>query len=740
MMRTMPFRLFLLAHPRSISAGLLAQELMRRFVDMPASGGLRIPVFLTPDDGSGLPPLWEGGEGIDLDASAHTLVVVLADWQMAQRVDSGTGAQWQRFLAEGAKLAPVGLSPHHVFGVAIAKADAPDDTDDRNVFELGDTRHMLGVPKEPARRAGEPLEDYGRRIASWLRSVADETALQIAIRGIALLDKRVVTDTDTAVQEAPVRIFLSHAKADLKSDESDVVRAVEDALREMPIGAWFDAAKIPPGAEFEAKLKEGVADSTILIAFLTDRYGSRSWCQREILIAKELGVPILLVDALAEGEPRNFPYLGNVPTIHWSGADRRAEARRIVGRAVREALRFKHNRATLKASAAEGEIVLASAPEVLALAWHKTEADAPQTFLYPDPPLALSEMKVLEELRPKATFTTPLSKIACAGRRHGIDRIAVSTSVSNDKERFGLSPLHEESIFDEVHGYLLLAGLQIGYGGALQADFGNGSNFTVRLFELVRSYTTLAENAGGAAPHPVVNFAPWPVHLAYTAREYKLFGTIAELVKCARPLRGEIPESDAELFPPGTLLFKVHDTPLRRLAWTRGLTAMRWQVTNETGARLVIGGRLAGFSGLYPGVLEEAWMSIVSKKPVFLAGGFGGVARAVIDLLEGRDRPEVSTAGLSQTVPHFDAVVELARTRGISIADKGAPFGIEPGERARTMPLPDKIVEDLKSAGGAGPSAALNNGLTDEENRELFRSLDGSRIAELVLVGLSRLR
>ena len=96
-MQPTPLRLFLLAHPKSGSAGLLAQELMRRFVEPPASGGLRLPVWLTPDRGDGLPLAWDGDDGINLDAAVHTLVVVLADARMARRVtlqdERGTGRQ-----------------------------------------------------------------------------------------------------------------------------------------------------------------------------------------------------------------------------------------------------------------------------------------------------------------------------------------------------------------------------------------------------------------------------------------------------------------------------------------------------------------------------------------------------------------------------------------------------------------------------------------------------------------------
>ena len=72
---------------------------------------------------------------------------------------------------------------------------------------------------------------------------------------------------------------------------------------------------------------------------------------------------------------------------------------------------------------------------------------------------------------------------------------------------------------DEVHLYLLLAGLQIAYGGALSANFGDAGNFTLRLFELVRSYSDLARRAGAEELHPILNYAPWPLRIGYGDRE-----------------------------------------------------------------------------------------------------------------------------------------------------------------------------------------------------------------------------
>jgi hypothetical protein len=744
-MQPVPLRLFLLAHPRSSSASLLAQELMRRFVDPPATGGLRLPVHFTPDRGDGLPPQWDSPEGLRLDDALHTLVVVLVDVRMAQRVsfqgEHGTGRQWQQFLSEGAARAPVGKSPHHVFAVAIAKARDPKDRDEDSCFALGESRHMLPVKKEPGpRRPGEALTAYGERIADWLGPAADEIALHITIRAIRLLDGGRLPVDVSPEQKAPVRLFLSHAKADLDSNEADVVRQVEAAIKELPIEPWFDAAKIRPGAEFEHEITSGLLDSSIMIAFLTDHYGSRPWCQREVLDAKRLGAPILVVSALSTGEPRNFPYLGNLPTIAWPGPgpDPALHARRIVGRAVREALRFKHNRALLQRWARPGETIVASAPEAVSLAW-RASADSEETLLYPDPPLTRQELAVLRVLRPRARFLTPLSKIAQWKRPSSVQCLAVSTSISSDKERLGLSRDHEEAIFDEVHGYLLLAGLQIAYGGALKGGFAHGTNFTHRLFELVRAYSRLAEAAGAESIKPILNVAPWPLRLAYGPEEAALFGTVADLVEGERPPSQEIPEADETLFPMGSNLHALPETPERRLAWARGLTAMRIQVTRCCQARLVIGGTLSGFKGIYPGVLEEAWMSVVSRQPLFLVGGFGGAAAAVIDVLLGKDRPELTSPCLASTVPGFHEVSARAVERGLVRVEPGSSSEVAPPNLAGKWVTPERILQDLREAGQAGLSTALQNRLSEDENLELARSLDAPRIAELVLTGLSRM-
>src|SRR5690606_3536349 len=106
---------------------------------------------------------------------------------------------------------------------------------------------------------------------------------------------------------------------------------------------------------------------------------------------------------LSSGEPRNFPYLGNLPTIHWGGKDPKLEARRVVSRAARETLRYMYNRKGLALMVGEDdkEIALASAPEALTLAQLGIPSGA--GFIYPDPPLAEQELQVLQTLVSDAT-------------------------------------------------------------------------------------------------------------------------------------------------------------------------------------------------------------------------------------------------------------------------------------------------------------------------------------------------
>jgi hypothetical protein len=87
---------------------------------------------------------------------------------------------------------------------------------------------------------------------------------------------------------------------------------------------------------------------------------------------------------------------------------------------------------------------------------------------------------------------------------------------------------------------------------------------------------------------------------------------------------------------------------------------MRVDMTKAVGARVVIGGRLDSYSGLYPGIIEEAWLSLIVKQPLFLVGAFGEAARAVTDALT-TGNPETVLAACD--APHRQECLARAETQ-----------------------------------------------------------------------------
>ena len=78
---------------------------------------------------------------------------------------------------------------------------------------------------------------------------------------------------------------------------------------------------------------------------------------------------------------------------------------------------------------------------------------------------------------------------------------------------------------------------------------------------------------------------------------------------------------------------------------------MREQVIDVSEARLAICGKLTKFSGLIPGLVQEAYLSLKRAKPLYRIGGFGGAARAVSDKVFGGNRREFTYAFSERAVP-----------------------------------------------------------------------------------------
>ncbi|WP_160168391.1 TIR domain-containing protein [Novipirellula maiorica] len=714
-----PLHIHLLFHPASADGRKIAESLVPKFLSAPAVRGLRVPIFLTPDREDDLPPRLQSDPAIpndpdwlDLNAAEHSVVVVIADARMNRRVGGGTGAQWAEFARE-----LVGSHDPQRHSIMLVSLDDQGVQLDESLSTL----NFLTFPQD---------QD--------LAAQAEELTFQLAVRALILLrHPGQATDASISDAPAPVSFFLSHAKADLDAERKGPVHRVLEEVSTMRIDQWYDARKIELTEEFTTAIKDGIRRADLVIVFLTDSWAKSSWCRMEAAYAKEVATPILVVDALKDGEPRSFPYGGNVKVVRWPipdeatlrrclGVDvdqqaiderlqkfRPIAARMLLSASILETLTRAHYTRLMHGQAHDDDVPLDVSPEAVHLAMHPNRS----TFLYPDPPLTGEEYNVLSGLRPDAKFETPLMRMSRTLSTNEPLTIAVSLSDSEVLARHGLTPLHLRTMTDEIHLYLLVAGLRIAYGGKLEPEkLDDPDNFTLRLFSLVTGYRNLAKTFD-ADLKPILNVAPWPLWKNYDDDVLNRFGTIAGLEKVPCPELG-LSESELKPLPNG---FVVPDTIPHQYAWGPAMTAMREKMTEDSCARVVMGGKIEGYKGRYAGLIEEPLLSLRAGKPLFVVGALGGCARLVIDLLEQRDRSEMTTEEARANVQNYDALSEIYRGHNQEFKTR------------------EELAEEFKSYGRGGPMQALKNGLDDASNRELFYCTDPRRIAELILMGVSNL-
>jgi hypothetical protein len=667
-----PLLVHLVFHPRSDLARALALALHGALNDDPALPGLRIPTRLSSEDGSGLPPA-----SLPLDDAEQSFVVVLADDEMVlepPHLPPGRKT-WGAFVADVWEHCQGG--PHRVLPVQLTASAWPLDP------------RLKGVSFPPAYR-----EPPGAMTEWVVRRTVVELCRFLLGRGEGA--------------SVPVRLFLSHAKVDLDVEPRVFRRLVEHLDATKPIDTWVDSAQIEGGSEFGKAIAKGVQDSELLV-LLTGHYSSRTWCRREVLLAKEHQRPLVVVDALEGLELRGFPYLGNVPVVSWTDGG----AARVVDLVLKETLRRLHVERLLKRQQRPGEHILTAPPEAATLIGLPRETPV----LYPDPPLGDEELELLAPLR--HTPETPLQRAGHDRRLQG-RTIALSISESDDLPRHGLSTAHLDAVLIDVSRHLLVRGAVLAYGGHLGSE-----GYTARLGELVQSHNAFSQLP---AVQRIRNYVGWPLPYG-TIPKAKLAALQAMMTYIRVPRPGGIeslePETfveEPEYFPPSSAV--------RRYAWARGMTQMRERQVADLQARVILGGKVGPtvtaqpdggrkttwYSGRIPGVIEEALLTLRAGQPLFVCGGFGGAANVVADLLEGRSRPEF-TWDYQKAAPFAPGMREVYEQQGVHWEDY------------------DAIADFFAEVGVEG--VARDNGLSEADNRALLRSSDPSRIVELLLAGLA---
>lgn len=218
--------------------------------------------------------------------------------------------------------------------------------------------------------------------------------------------------TKKPLSNEPITLFISHAKKDGASIAKEI-KAVADADTSMK--TFFDTIDIASGHKFKNEL-QGNIESAALLAIQTDSYSSREWCRWEVLKAKKENRPVVVINAVKEGEERSFPYLGNVPTIRWkTNTYKEKLIKRILDFSLYEVLRFIYTykyleslKGLTKLTGTRKPKILASPPELLTLLEKATESETKGNIvIYPDPPLTSEEIELLMDATDDFEFLTP---------------------------------------------------------------------------------------------------------------------------------------------------------------------------------------------------------------------------------------------------------------------------------------------------------------------------------------------
>jgi hypothetical protein len=213
-----------------------------------------------------------------------------------------------------------------------------------------------------------------------------------------------------------LKAFISHTKHSASAEMGDVnalIALVRDVIRTTRLGEFFDANDLQPGSDWSQVLQENAANSALL-ALRTDLYPTREWCQKEVLVAKRSGMPIVILDGIGYAEERGSFLMDHVPR-----APIRTEGTEWKRRDVYRALNLLVDECLKRELWKQQQLLARERPD-LAVSWWAPHAPEPLTLihwletakaggrlppresklriLHPDPPLGPDERSVLEEM------------------------------------------------------------------------------------------------------------------------------------------------------------------------------------------------------------------------------------------------------------------------------------------------------------------------------------------------------
>jgi len=319
--------------------------------------------------------------------------------------------------------------------------------------------------------------------------------------------------------------------------------------------------------------------------------------------------------------------------------------------------------------------------------------------------------------------------------------ILVGLSVSYERDNLlarGLGLEHLKELLFRLGRPLLRQGVNLAYGGHWRDV---EDNFT---YDLLRLISSEQENQNAASPDDEVqpigrlfNHVPWPHYQGITP------SVEAQWINCCRIVR--ITQQDAQIaenyiVPDGDSPEQSEDaqinaaltlSAMRRIAMDSWALPIPGRSRPETipplAARVILGGKVADYSGWLPGIFEEALVTLERSVPLYLLGGFGGAAEVLAKMLldpGGIRPPELTEDWHRERNPKLDKLLGM-------LHDRHLPLGTR-----TTQPALDALYARLV-AGSASLATSLDTGLDEAETREMLMTRDMKGAVQLVYKGLA---
>lgn len=494
---------------------------------------------------------------------------------------------------------------------------------------------------------------------------------------------RTVCDSQEKLQ-----IFISHTKKDEDRLGIEKANELKAYLRaDTKLNSFYDANDILDGYSFGDQIKENLKKS-LLVILETSTYSDREWCRIEAIVGKENHVPTVVVSLFNGLIPRTFPYLGNTPKIRFGG-----NWDEVICLLLRTALDKYYEERYLENFSQANSKVIPMMPEFINIG----KVDGVNQILYPEPPLGNEELEVVKRQFPTITFNTP-SQIFSASRFLEGKNVAISISESPDSSILGIGKAMFEDLSVELARHLLVSGAHLVYGGDLRPG-----GFTELFKDLAYQYGIYEKDK--TLKNYFTNYLAWPIYVGMapaTHAEYK-----SCRVQCQNATIPDTIPADlhGQMVPPSTVENLYY--------WAESLKAMRLEMESNIDARIILGGRVAGFKGYMPGLYEEAIIAANCKHPIFLLGGFGGAASRLIKLLKGETSSEKLFEECCSQHLYQKFVTYLAKEK----------------EEMNFKAL-DVFFYNMD---------VLKNGLSKEDNERLFVTTNVTEIIALILKGLRSL-